>query len=387
MLKRIIVIVLVLVVAGGVVGFNLFRDQMITQIFANMKPKPVTVSTSTVVPIDWTPGLEAIGTANAAAGVDLSIEAAGTVSEIAFEANDKVSEGQLLVQIDDRSERADLTAAEAALVLARTELERARQLSSRGAQSRDTLDSAQAAYDQAVATVAKLHAVLDTKRLDAPFAGVIGIPQVERGQYVTAGTVYATLQDLDRMRVDFTLPEQDKGLISRGQKVVVTSEVGDITASGRIVGIEPKVDPNSRLVTIRAEVDNAGGRITPGQFLSVRVQLPEETGVIALPQTVVASNLYGDSVYLVREEQGEDGPVLKVAQVFVKLGRRSGDLVEIIEGVAPGDRVVNAGQNKLNPGAVVKIDNSVSPDPASGETPASEDAAPQDGADAPANGQ
>ncbi len=151
------------------------------------------------------------------------------------------------------------------------------------------------------------------------------------------------------MRVDFSLTEQQAPLVSAGQAVTVTTEVGDITAEGNITGIEPKIDPNSRLVTIRASVDNPGA-LTPGQFLRVRVSLPAETGVIALPQTVVASSLYGDSVYVVREEDGKDGAkILKAQQVFVKLGRRDGTLVEITEGLKDGDQVVNAGQNKLFP--------------------------------------
>ena len=203
--------------------------------------------------------------------------------------------------------------------------------------------------------------MLETKRLAAPFAGIVGIPQIEEGQFVTAGTVYATLQDRDNMRVDFNLTEQQVGLVSAGQTVTVQTEVGDLTLDGKIIGIEPKIDPNSRLVTIRADVEDAGGRLTPGQFLRVRVNLPEEDGIIALPQTVVSSTLYGDSVYVVRAAETADGPE-KVEQVFVTLGRRSGDRVEITEGLQAGDRVVNAGQNKLSSGAPVVIDNAVSPD-------------------------
>lgn len=164
------------------------------------------------------------------------------------------------------------------------------------------------------------------------------------------------------MRVDFTLTEQQVGLVQAGQPVTVTSEVGDISANGRITGIEPKIDPNSRLVTIRAEVDNPTSGITPGQFLRVRVDLPTEDGVIALPQTVVTSNLYGDSVFVVRQAEAADQPE-RVEQVFVRLGRRSGALVEITSGLTAGDRVVNAGQNKLSAGAAVRIDNTVSPAP------------------------
>lgn len=366
MIKRLLIAFVALaLVAGGIVGFNLFRSKMIAQFFASMTPAPVTVSVTEVEPIRWTPGLSAIGTATAARGVDLATEAAGIVREIHFDANDRIEQGQLLVQIDDRTERADLAAAEAALALAETSLTRARELRDRGVSASTTLDQAEATAVEARSTVAKLEAVLETKQLTAPFAGTIGIPRIEVGQYVTAGTTYATLQDRDNMRVDFTLSEQDAGLVSAGQPITVTSEVGDLSLSGAVTGIEPKIDPNSRLVTLRAEVENAEGKLTPGQFLRVRVDLAEVDGVIALPQTVVSSNLYGDSVYVIREEtpEGSDEAQLIARQVFVELGRRSDDLVEIVSGVEPGDSVVNAGQNKLSPGARVMIDNSVSPAP------------------------
>lgn len=362
MIKRFIIAILVLgAIGGGIIGFNMFRSQMISQFFATMTPPPVTVSVSVVEPARWTPGLDAIGTASAAQGVDLAVEAAGIVRDVVFSANDRVEKGQLLVQIDDKTERADLSAAEAGLNLAETALKRVRELRDRGVSAITTLDTAEAQAVESRATVAKLNAVLETKRLVAPFAGIVGIPQIERGQFVTPGTVYATLQDRDNMRVDFNLTEQQVGLVRAGQTVTVTTEVGDLTLEGRITGIEPKIDPNSRLVTIRAEMDGVEDRLTPGQFLRVRVNLPEEEGVIALPQTVVSSTLYGDSVYVVRAAETADGPE-KVEQVFVTLGRRSGDRVEIVTGLQAGDRVVNAGQNKLSSGATVVIDNSVSPD-------------------------
>ncbi|WP_415182021.1 efflux RND transporter periplasmic adaptor subunit [Phaeovulum sp.] len=374
MIKRIIIAIVVLgLIGGGIVGFNLFRAKMIAQFFAGMTPAPLVVSVTEVQPITWTPGIETIGTARAAQGVDLSVEASGVVREIAFTANDRVKKGDVLVQIDDRTERADLAAAEAAMQLAETELKRARELSTRGVSTSNALDVAEAQAVSARSTVAKLKALLATKSLTAPFAGVVGIPQIEAGQFVATGTVYATLQDRDNMRVDFTLTEQQLGLVSTGQALSVRSEVGDLSATGHISGIEPKIDPNSRLVTVRAVVDNAGTGITPGQFLRVRVDLPDEDGVIALPQTVVTSNLYGDSVYVVRPGKAEGDPE-RAEQVFVKLGRRTGAMVEITEGLAAGDKVVNAGQNKLSAGAAVTIDNSVAPTPV-----AYGDAAPQTG--------
>ena len=202
---------------------------------------------------------------------------------------------------------------------------------------------------------------MNQKSLEAPFGGTIGIPQVDVGQFVDPGTVYATLQDLDSMRVDFSIPEQDIRLIAIDMPVTVSTEVGNTELTGHISAIEPKIDPNSRLVTVRAEVDDPGHRINPGQFLRVRVSLPEEPNVIALPQTVLSSTLYGDSVFVVRTEGEGDAAKKTVEQVFVNAGRRSLGLVEIAEGLAAGDEVVTAGQNRLTGGATVVVDNTVNP--------------------------
>ena len=163
------------------------------------------------------------------------------------------------------------------------------------------------------------------------------------------------------MRVDFSVPEQDIRLIAIDMPVTVSTEVGNTELTGRISAIEPKIDPNSRLVTVRAEVDDPGHRINPGQFLRVRVELPEEPNVVALPQTVLCSTLYGDSVFVVRTEGEGDAAKKTVEQVFVKAGRRSLGLVEIAEGLASGDEVVTAGQNRLTGGAAVVVDNTVNP--------------------------
>jgi membrane fusion protein (multidrug efflux system) len=366
MIKRLLIaIVLLVLVVGGIVGFNMFRSKMIAQYFATMKPPAVNVSVSEVKPITWTPGLEAIGTASAAQGTDLAVEVGGTVQEINFKSNDKVEKGQLLLKIDDRSERADLESAKAGLALAETNLKRARELAQRGVSAASNLEQAEATAQEARASVAKLQAVLEKKRLIAPFSGVMGIPQVELGQYAATGTTFATLQDADNMRDDFTLAEQQARQASVGQGVEVMTEDGTLDLKGQITGVEPKIDPNSRLVTLRAEIANDNERLTPGQFVHVRVILPTETGVIALPQTVISSNLYGDSVFVVRKEtpQGSDTPTLIAKQLFVTLGRRSGTLIEITKGLKAGDMVVNAGQNKLNSGASVTIDNTISPDP------------------------
>lgn len=361
--RLIIALVVLAVLVGGIVGFNLFRDQAIGDYFASMTPPPVTVSVVEAEPVTWKPGFEAIGTALAAQGVNLASETSGIVKEILFNANDRVEAAQHLVQLDDDVESADLAAAQSELELAQTQLERQRTLRERGVTAINDLDVAQATASSSQAQVLKLTAVMNQKSLEAPFRGVIGIAQIDVGEFVSAGTVYATLQDIDNMRVDFSLPEQQIPLVKLGMPVSATSEVGELQLRGQIIAIEPKIDPNSRLVTVRAQLDNPDQKLNPGQFMRVWVELPEEQGVLALPQTVVTSNLYGDSVFVVRTEGEGDQAKQTVEQVFVKTGRRSGELVEIVDGIAAGDEVVSAGQNRLTSGATVKIDNTVNPLP------------------------
>jgi membrane fusion protein (multidrug efflux system) len=361
MVKRFIIAILLLgLVGGGLVGFNLFRDNMIAQIFANMPQQPATVSTIEAEPVTWTPSIEAIGTVNAAQGVDLTVETAGVVKEIAFAPNTQVAAGALLVRLDDVVQAADVEAARTQADLEKGNLARAQDLTRRGVTTNVSLDQTQAAAQAAEAQLARAIAVLDQRKLVAPFAGTIGLPRVDVGQYVAPGTIVATLQDLSTMRVDFSLPEQDLPRLAVGQKIEVRIEGLDEDFEGELTGIDPRVDPATRLVALRGAIANAEGKLTPGQFVRIRVKLPAEAGVIALPQTVLSTSLYGDYVYLVRPSDA-DAEQLEVRQVFVTPGRRSGGLVEIEEGVGTGDQVVTAGQNRLSNGQPAIIDNSVNP--------------------------
>lgn len=395
MIKRfIIAFILVALVAGGLVGFNIFRDQAIEQFFANMTRPPVTISTTTVEPITWRPAIGAIGTASAAKGVDLTVEASGTVRDILFSSNQRVKRGDLLLQLDDEMQKAELAAANAQAALDRQNLERIKALRSRGVGSQSDLDTTQAAAAASAAQVEKLQAMLNQRQLKAPFDGTIGIPRIDLGQYVSPSVTIATLQDLDTMRANFTVPEQQFGALKIGQPVKVGLTEEDMPFSGEIIGIDPKIDPATRLVSVRAEITNPGGKLNPGQFVRIKVELPAEENVIAIPQTALVTSLYGDYVYAVRsgEQAGNDDTPEKTAsggeksaqnaasaapaqnadsqkateeltvdQVFVKLGRRSDGQVEVVEGLSAGDIVVNAGQNRLSNRARVVVDNSLQP--------------------------
>ncbi|TPK58477.1 efflux RND transporter periplasmic adaptor subunit [Mesorhizobium sp. B2-4-19] len=430
MFKRILrffVIILVLavlvVVVGGIVGFNFLRDNGIKQYFATMKPPAATVSTTIAKPSSWTPGVEAIGTVRAVRGVDLTVETTGIVKDILFHANQKVAANAVLLQLDDAVERADLDAQKAQAALDQTSLARAIELTRRGVGSDSTLDTARAAASASASQVTKLQAVLDQKQLTAPFGGTVGIPKIDVGQYMAPGTAVVTLQDLDTMRVDFSVPEQQLPLLKIGQTVRLGLSGADMPFAGEIRGIDPKIDPSSRLVNIRAEVANPDGKLTPGQFVQVRVELPEEQNVLALPQTALTTSLYGDYIFVVQpakpagtapaqpgkpEEKPAaaatdkpadakpadamkpaadaakpadkaasdatkpaadpakpaaegDKPALVLSQVFVKPGRRNQGMVEIVEGLKAGDEVVTAGQNRLFNGMSVNVDNTIDP--------------------------
>ena len=421
MKRSIIVGVLLVLVVGGLVGFNLFRQQMIGQFFANQPVPVVTVSTTEAAVTDWTPVVETIGTLNALRGVELTVQTSGIVTEISFTASQKVQRGDVLLRLDDAVQAADLQAARTQAELDQTTLDRARSLGRTGINTQADLDAAAAAASASQAQVEKLQAVLDQKRLQAPFDGTIGIAQVDVGQYLTPGTVVATLQDLDTLQVDFAVPQQELPRLEIGQPVSASLPGRDLTLEGRLSGIDPKVDLQTRLVSVQAELDNTDNQLVPGQFVTLQVRLPEETNVVSLPQTAVVSSLYGDYVYIVTEREEEPAgdigqadvpeaggapepaaeaaeavealeagatetaaqeqaetpageaeggsaatgasapPALVARQVFVSTGRRSGGRVEIIRGLEGGEQVIDAGQNRLNNGVPVAVDNSVRP--------------------------
>ena len=404
MFKRfIIAAVLVAVLCGGLVGFNLFRDKMIAEFFANQQMPAVTVSTLRIEPTSWTPEIEAIGTLIAAQGVDVAVQTAGVVKSLEFRANDEIKEGQLLLQIDDAVERADLQSAQAAVERDRAALDRAQTLSTRGVSSEASLETAKTALAASESALARIQATIDLKAIEAPFGGTIGIPRVDVGQYVQPGTVIATLQQLETMKVDFTVPEQRVGEVEMGQAAHFGLTADDFPYSGRIIGVDPKIDPQTRMVSVRAEVDNARGELRPGQFVRVRVELPAMAGIIALPQTSVVTSLYGNYVYVVEPaaQQGANAPdgtqapatappqgaeaapadpastatppaeanaapanaapALVARQVFVEVGRRQGTLIEVAKGLEAGQSVVTSGQNKLANNMPVTVNNNVDP--------------------------
>ena len=371
-----VIVLLVALICGGIIWFNFFRDKMIANFFAHFPVPTVTVSDIEVKPVTWTPGVDAVGTVSAAEGVDVATQVGGVVKAIDFKANDKVQSGALLVQIDDSVDRAGLAAAVSTVAVSQDALTRAQALVDRNVGTVADLQTAQNKLDQARGSLDQLKATIAQKAITAPFSGTVGIPKIDVGQYLQAGTVVATLQNLDNMKVDFTVPEQQVSSVKIGQPVKVGLTDNAMTLSGTITGIDPKIDPTSRLVSVQAKVANTGALLKPGQFVHVRAELPAEPNVISLPQTAVTISLYGSYVYQVVPAPAEPAtataaaapatasaapaaPNLVAKQIFVQTGRRSSDQIEIVKGVDPGMEIVTAGQNKLSNGSAIAIDNSV----------------------------
>jgi membrane fusion protein (multidrug efflux system) len=369
--RVIIAAVAIGVLCAGLIAFN-FLGMFFGGGHGFMLPPPTAVETVTVKAGPWSPGIEAVGTARAAQGADIATQVSGTIKSIKFKANTRAKTGELLIQIDDSVERADLSAAEANVRLYSAQIARAETLRKKGFVSQASLDTAQMQLGVAKSAREKARALIDYKAIEAPFGGTLGIARVDVGQYVNEGTILVTLQDLDRMKVDFTIPEQTAAALKANQPVRFGAEKSDLRFAGNIVGIDPKADPGSRLVAVQAEVDNTGGQIRPGQFVAVRVELPTEPSVISLPQTAVMTSLYGDYVFVVGPAEPppqtaepaksappatpKGGPAPLVAkQVFVTTGRRDGRRVEVVKGLKDGDVIVSAGQNRLQNNAPVQF--------------------------------
>ncbi len=337
----------------------------IEQFKAPKPPIAVEVATSRRVP--WQGRLPAIGTLRAAQGIDLSTEIAGTVSEVQFQSGEKVDKGQPIVVLDSAIEQANLAAAEAGLRLANAEFERARSLIDRQAISRSEFDRLNAESQQAAATVEQLNASLEKKRILAPFAGTIGIRQVDLGDYVAAGTPIATLQDLRTLFVDFSLPEQQVPLLAVGQRVEIgVAAFPGERFSGRIVALNPKVQATTRTVQVRAELANPGERLLPGMFADLQVLLPSEQPRVVIPETAITYTLYGNSVLVVKDAPAavsedapdpapEGEPYRIIERRFVETGERRDGQVVVLDGLDAGEQVVVAGQLKLDNGAPVTV--------------------------------
>jgi membrane fusion protein, multidrug efflux system len=347
---------------GLLVGFNAFRNAKIAEFFATLKPPPNPV-TITEVKSEVIPNLlTAVGDLAAVHQVNVTSDVSGRITDIMFTAGSTVKAGSPLVQLFDAPDQGDLASFKAQAVVGQLSLDRAKQLAARQFGPQATVDSAQAAYDQATAGIAKTEALISQKLVRAPFDGVLGVRHVEVGQYLTAGTQIVTLTDLASIYANFTVTEKDSATLKDGQtvRVVVDAYPGKVF-EGKITTIEPQINTDTRNIHVQATIDNPDHILKPGMFTTTTVVLPDKAAVVTVPETAVDYTLYGDSVFVLTEKKADDGTTsLTAVRTFVRTGDRLNGRAVILSGLKPGDRVVAVGQLKLQSGFPVAI----SPDPA-----------------------
>jgi membrane fusion protein (multidrug efflux system) len=365
----VIMLIIVAVVLGGVFAWQAFIGSMTKKYMAGAATAPQTVSTATAVATTWQSQIQAVGTLRAVRGADLSPQASGVVGEIEFDSGNEVPAGKLLLRLKPNDDFAKLQQLQAAAELAEQNYKRDQEQFAAQAISQATLDSDVSTLKSARAQVAAQQALIEEKIVRAPFAGRLGIRQVDLGQYLNAGTIIVTLQALDPILVDFYLPQQALGHIKIGQTATATVDTyPGVKFAGVIESINSKVDTASRNIQVRASFHNADRRLVPGMFAAIAVESGEVTRQMTLPQTTITHNPYGDTVYLVQH----DGNRNTVLQRFVKLGATRGDQVAVLSGVNQGDVVVSAGQMKLRNGAAVIINNKLLPTDEPNPTPPNE---------------
>lgn len=360
--RMIIMLLLTALVFGGIYGFQQFRNKMIQKAIRGQGMPPQAVSTFLAQAQTWQPTVEAVGTLRASKGVSLAAEVAGLVTGIHFESGATVKAGQLLVELNAAPLRAQLEQLKAAAMLARQNYERDIAQLKVQAVSQAVVDADAANLKSAQAQVATQEATIAQKTIRAPFAGKLGIRQIDPGQYLAAGSAIVNLQKLDTMYLDFTVPQTQIDLIHAGDKVVVqTSALPGRHFTGNVAAIEPQVDTGTRNLLVRARIDNSKGTLLPGLFATVRVDEGGKRQFITVPNSAIAYNTYGSTVFVIKDGgKGADGKTsLTVEQRFVTTGAARGDQVAVLTGLKAGETIVTAGQMKLRNGASVFVNNSV----------------------------
>lgn len=357
-------LIIAALIAAGLVGVKITQFKAMGEAAASMVMPPEPVNVAEVREELWQPRMSAVGSVVADQGTVVSTEADGIVREIRFKDGSHVKAGDVLVQLDTDIEVAQLREAQAAAELAAVNFKRSKELIDSRSVSQQELDQAQVTLKQALAKVENLRGVIARKTVRAPFAGKLGIRQVNVGQFLPKGSPVVSLQSLDPVRVEFSMPQQRLGELAEGLKVVVTTDAyTSSTFEGSITAINPDLDFKTRSVRVQATLPNPDGRLRPGMFVSVDVVQNNPQKVLMIPSTAVLYAPYGDSIFLIEEGKADDGTTtMAVRQQFVRLGARQGDFVIVRQGLKAGDRVVSTGVFKLRPGMEVVIDNTLAPE-------------------------
>jgi membrane fusion protein (multidrug efflux system) len=367
-IKAILAVVALFLAIAGIKALQIVK--MVT----TKQPMPVTTVTSaTVKEEDWAPMLSSVGSVSAIQGTVVSTELGGTVSQIMFQNGGVAKKGDVIMKLDVSQEEALLRSAEAESELARTDLERARDLVSKKVISKAEIDAAESKFNRLNAVVDQMHSNIRKKTIIAPFDGQLGIRQVNVGQMINAGQQVVSLQSLDPVYVDFALPQQNLQKLSQGLEAHVrTDALPGREFVGKLTAINSAVDTVTRNVMVQATFENPDHVLRPGMFIKIDILLPEKHKALVIPGSAISYAPYGDSVFVIEKQKddktGKESQVLR--QQFVRVGEARGDFVSITTGLKPGETVVGTGVFKLRNGMAVAINNDLAPNPQVNPTPA-----------------
>lgn len=355
-------VTLVVLSALGFVKYKQIRTGMAA--FAAFQPPPEAVTTIVAQRAEWPTTTNVIGTVQAVQGVMVSADLPGSVDKILFESGKPVREGEVLVELDTRQERAQLHALEAQRDLARVNYTRMETLAKQGVISRMDYDKASAEQRQTDANVSEIRATIERKIIRAPFSGILGIRKVNLGQYLAAGAPVVPLQSLNPIYVNFGIPQQMSAQVRVGRELrVTTKEVAGQVFSGRVTAVDSVIDEATRNVQVQATLSNPQGRLRSGMFVDVDLSLGGSRTVIPLPASSIAYAPYGDSVFVLTDMKDQKGQTYRgVRQQFVKVEGSRGDQVAIVSGINPGEEIVTSGVFKLRNGSAVQVNNKVKPE-------------------------
>jgi len=363
MAKRLILVLGVMAVLITALGFAKFR-QIESAVHAGaFQPPPEAVTSIVTQREQWPASMTAIGTIEAVHGVMVSADLPGTVAGINFDSGKAVREGEILVELDTRQERAQLASLEAQRDLAKVNFGRMQELVNAGVISRMDYDQATAQQKATEANVAEIKATIARKTIRAPFSGILGIRKVNLGQYLPAGSPVVSNQSLNPIYVNVGVPQQAAAQVHVGRNLRVTTEdVAGKVFAGSVTAIDSEVDPTTRNIQVQATLSNPEGKLRPGMFVQVEMPLGASRAVIALPASAINYAPYGDSVFVITDLKDPKGKTYRgVRQQFVKVEGSRGDQVGVISGLNPGEEVVTSGVFKLRNGAAVQVNNKVQP--------------------------
>jgi len=363
MAKRLILMLGVVAVLLAGLGFVKFRQIEAAVQAGGFQPPPEAVTSIVTQREVWPATMAVIGTTEAVHGVTVSADLPGTVARINFDSGKPVREGEILVELDTRQERAQLASLEAQSELARVNFGRTQELVNAGVISRQEYDQATSQQKATEANVAEIRATIARKTIRAPFSGILGIRKVNLGQYLSAGTPIVSNQTLNPIYVNFGVPQQEATKVKIGRSLRVTTEdIAGKVFAGNVTAIDSEVDQTTRNIQIQATLANPDGKLRPGMFVQVELPLGASRDVIALPASAINYAPYGDSVFVITDLKDPKGQTYRgVKQQFVKIQGARGDQVAVISGLNPGDEVVTSGVFKLRNGAAVQVNNKVQP--------------------------